>query len=371
MAKKFLVPIDMNGLEIQNFLVHNLAAAPTGANGRIYFNTADKKLYYYNGTSWVDVTSNLITGVKGNSELTYRTGNVNITASNVGAAPTNHASASNYYGQGTGSYYGHVKLSDATDATTAAATGATAATPKAVKDALDAAKAYADGIVAASDAMVFKGTLGTGGTVTDLPTSGVKVGDTYRVVTAGTYGGHACEVGDLVIAIATTPTWAVAQTNITGINKTTETIGSTSVLGNTSVDDITAWTTNTPTAVTKKTVVTGGTTTDVPNISKKTVVTSVTPATVVKTASGATAAYSDGILTITDGSFTTGASATVGTGDSVTVGTAIKAYTSLTTGDSVSVTPGTAASLSYTARTIPTMAVTSKTVVTDVEFTTD
>ena len=370
MAKKFLVPIDMNGLEIQNFLVHNLAAAPTGASGRIYFNTADKKLYYYNGTSWVDVTSNLITGVKGSAESTYRTGQVSISAANVGAAPTSHASTGTTYGVGTNANYGHVKLSDATNDTTDA-TGAIAATPKAVKDALDAAKTYADGIVAASDAMVFKGTLGTGGTITDLPTSGVKVGDTYRVVTAGTYGGHACEVGDLVIAIATTPTWAVAQTNITGINKTTESIGSASTGTAIPADDITAWTTNTPTVVTKKTVVTGGTTTDVPNISKKTVVTSVTPETVVKTASGATAAYSNGVLTITDGSFSTGASATVGTGDSVTVGTAIKAYTSLTTGDSVSVTPGTAASLSYTAKSIPNISVTSKTVVTDVAFTTD
>lgn len=82
----------------------------------------------------------------------------------------------------------------------------------------------------------------------------------------------------------------------------------------------TAGTTTSITPVTKKTVVTGGSTTDIPNISKKTVVTS---------ASGATATYSNGILTITNGSF--------GTGDSVTVGTAIKAYTSLTTGDSVTV----------------------------------
>ena len=52
MAKKYLVPIDMNGLEIQNFKAHNLATAPTGSDGKVYFNTADKKLYYYNGTSW-------------------------------------------------------------------------------------------------------------------------------------------------------------------------------------------------------------------------------------------------------------------------------------------------------------------------------
>ena len=144
----------------------------------------------------------------------------------------------------------------------------------------------------------------------------------------------------------------------------TTSVGSASTGTAIAADDITAWTTNTPTAVTKKTVVTGatfntvvtgGSTTAIPNISKKTVVTA---------ASGATASYSGGILTLTNGSFTTG--------DSVTVGTAINAYTSLstgvsgsaTTGDSVSVTAGTAASLSYTARSIPNISVTSTTVAT-------
>lgn len=59
MSKKFLVPINMNGLEIQNFLAHNLASAPTGVAGKIYFNTVDHKLYYHNGTTWVDVTSHV------------------------------------------------------------------------------------------------------------------------------------------------------------------------------------------------------------------------------------------------------------------------------------------------------------------------
>ena len=58
-------------------------------------------------------------------------------------------------------------------------------------------------------AMVFKGTVGTGGTAgTSLPTTGVKVGDTYKVASAGTYAGQAAKVGDLFIATATTPTWA-------------------------------------------------------------------------------------------------------------------------------------------------------------------
>ena len=53
----------------------------------------------------------------------------------------------------------------------------------------------------AVDAMTYKGTVGIGGTVTELPTTNVKVGDTYKVVTAGTWGTHACDVGDLLIAM--------------------------------------------------------------------------------------------------------------------------------------------------------------------------
>lgn len=62
---------------------------------------------------------------------------------------------------------------------------------------------------AVSGAMHFKGTIGTGGTAgTALPTSGVTIGDTYKVVTKGTYAGQAAGIGDLFIATATTPTWA-------------------------------------------------------------------------------------------------------------------------------------------------------------------
>lgn len=61
-------------------------------------------------------------------------------------APTSHASTATTYGKGTDKNYGHVKLSDSTTATTAAASGGTAATPKAVSDALAAAKSYADSL---------------------------------------------------------------------------------------------------------------------------------------------------------------------------------------------------------------------------------
>lgn len=47
-------------------------------------------------------------------------------------------------------------------------------------------------------AMIFKGTLGTGGTVTALPTSPV-AGWSYKVITAGTYANISCTVGDMLV----------------------------------------------------------------------------------------------------------------------------------------------------------------------------
>ena len=50
----------------------------------------------------------------------------------------------------------------------------------------------------ANDAMVFKGVLNAS---SEIPTSGYSTGWTYRIGTAGSYAGEACEIGDLLIAI--------------------------------------------------------------------------------------------------------------------------------------------------------------------------
>lgn len=76
--------------------------------------------------------------------------------------------------------------------------------------------------IAASDAMIFKGTLGTGGTISALPVTYL-TGWTYRVVTDGTYAGQPCETGDLIVALTDRKgsgnldsDWTVCQTNIDG-----------------------------------------------------------------------------------------------------------------------------------------------------------
>lgn len=82
-----------------------------------------------------------------------------------------------------------------------------------------------DDKIAAADAMIYRGTLGTDGTVTKVPANGYKVGWTYKVITAGTYAGIKCEVGDMLIAINNGPIsgttvvnadWTVVQANIDG-----------------------------------------------------------------------------------------------------------------------------------------------------------
>lgn len=57
---KNLSNIDLNQNEIQNFVVQNLAAAPTSPapkKGQKYFNTVSNREFYFNGTSWIGCDS--------------------------------------------------------------------------------------------------------------------------------------------------------------------------------------------------------------------------------------------------------------------------------------------------------------------------
>jgi hypothetical protein len=108
-------------------------------------------------------------------------------------------------------------------------------------------------------AMTFKGTIGTGGTAgSALPTTGVLVGDTYKIVTAGTYDGQVCKIGDLFIATATTPTWAyVPSGDDTDVTSITAGVGLNTTSADTSTDGGTI--TSTGTLYLTKTAVTPGT----------------------------------------------------------------------------------------------------------------
>lgn len=100
--------LDGQGLaELRNYNIQNLSSAPTTSlyKGRIYFNTTDNKLYVYDGTNWVDATSQgnytFTNGLQESSRTvsvkTDNSGNVTLSTSSsglkgvVGAASTSAA----------------------------------------------------------------------------------------------------------------------------------------------------------------------------------------------------------------------------------------------------------------------------------------
>ena len=70
---------------------------------------------------------------------------------------------------------------------------------------LYATKQYVDNAIEAlPEPMIFKGSLGTGGTITTLPAaSASNEGFTYKVITAGTYASQAAKIGDMFISTGT------------------------------------------------------------------------------------------------------------------------------------------------------------------------
>ena len=89
MARKFLTPIDMTGLEIQKLRIENALSNPTVASGsesvfkgRVFFNTTTNKLYYYNGTAWqaTGLVSITLGGDLSGTATTDTDGNVTLNA---------------------------------------------------------------------------------------------------------------------------------------------------------------------------------------------------------------------------------------------------------------------------------------------------
>ena len=73
--------------------------APTVSNGATYGPGTDGQVLKSNGTSvYWGTDSNSVTGVKGNSESSYRTGNVNITATNIGLGNVENTALSTWQG---------------------------------------------------------------------------------------------------------------------------------------------------------------------------------------------------------------------------------------------------------------------------------
>ena len=89
---KTLSNLDLNKNEIKNVVVHKSSTAPSSpTEGQIYYNTADKNFYRYNGTSWVtyqgEITANGILQGDGNGNITA-TSTESATLLSIDSAPT-------------------------------------------------------------------------------------------------------------------------------------------------------------------------------------------------------------------------------------------------------------------------------------------
>ena len=115
------------------------------------------------------------------------------TASEVGAIATTAKGANNGVAELNSS--GKVPLSQLPVTDSYSSTGSNPVSGKAVAAAL----------ATLPEPMVFKGSLGTGGTITTLPTaSSSNKGFTYKVITDGTYASQSAKVGDTFISDGTT-----------------------------------------------------------------------------------------------------------------------------------------------------------------------
>lgn len=60
MAINYLHNIDLNKNELQNAVIQVLASAPSSpVEGQIYYNSTDNKLYFYDGSNWIDASGDI------------------------------------------------------------------------------------------------------------------------------------------------------------------------------------------------------------------------------------------------------------------------------------------------------------------------
>ena len=256
----YLTNINLNKNELQNAVIQNLSVSPSNPKtGQIYFNTTDNLLYQYDGTSWVPVGADTyitsasfaddstnsssspvkMTLTRNDASSSTVTGNIpKVSSTSAGVAPKGSSVSSQSQStkflreDGTWSapsytpnnYSDYVKKDGTTAMTGALNMGSHAITsvtdPTNAQDA--ATKNYVDTQLSGiSDAMIFKGTVGKSGgagTTSTIPTSGVRVGDTYKIIeedksisaSASTTGSAVtAKIGDTIVATATTPKWTV------------------------------------------------------------------------------------------------------------------------------------------------------------------
>lgn len=192
MAKKFLVNLDLAKNQILNAAIQNLSSAPSSpVNGQIYYNTSDNRIYFWDSTTWIDMSGD-IRSVLGGAGLTGNESNGVVTLDlNVDNSTVQIVSDVLQVKDG-----GITTAKIANLSTDINSNSATTAIPTA-----DAVKNYVDSVAGGL------GNLEGGWDASSgvLPTgsngySGTKKGDYWFVDVAGTTSGVPFSVGDVIVA---------------------------------------------------------------------------------------------------------------------------------------------------------------------------
>ena len=234
MAKKFLTSLDLTKNQILNVAIQNLSSAPSSpVTGQVYFDTTDVRMYFYNGSAWIDMSGD-IQDVLGGAGLTASTASDVVTLEvnvdnatieisedvvrvkdlgittaklNNGAVTTvklgdnqvtyakiqtvaNNKVLGNV--SGATANVAEISIITATDLTGSANTNIPSTA--AIKAYVDSATGGLGNLEGEWDASV--GTFPVGST----PVAGTKAGDYWLVTTAGTVDGIAFNVGDVLVA---------------------------------------------------------------------------------------------------------------------------------------------------------------------------
>lgn len=235
MPKRFLVNVDLSKNQLLNAAIQNLATAPTSpVPGQIYFNTVDARIYFWDGTAWIDISGDLRSVIGGNGlsatysadgdevtldvnvdnvtieinadtlrikDLGVSTGKladsavttIKINNNAVTLSKLQQIAAMKLIANVTGSTANAQEVDILTSISTGA-TNANLATSLAIKTYIDGTVANIGNLEGSWDAST--GTFPVGSS----PTAGTKKGDYWYVTVAGTTGGVAFNVGDVIIA---------------------------------------------------------------------------------------------------------------------------------------------------------------------------
>lgn len=250
--------IDLTAHEIRNFVLQQLAAAPsTPTTGRVYGDSTTLRPQYFDGTVFKafllvgdvvasgDVSQTSNSGSAGRLKISAGAnktiqdyaggaGLIKVDASGVAStatagtdyvtgASTNTLTNKTFDANATGNTLSNVEVADFAAGVVNATTTLTGATNSQIPTAL-AAKTYIDNAFAANDALVFKGGIDAS-TNPNFPAA--DAGHLYRITVAGLIGGGAgvvVQVGDTIMCTtdgtaagtqaAVGANWVVTQANV-------------------------------------------------------------------------------------------------------------------------------------------------------------